>query len=240
MLQWNLLMVLISKKVLVSVVLSPTSRIVWYALRNRINYISGVFFTSLAVTLQGAYMFMSLTLNRFPAVLVRVYVICPFLHLAPFSLFCKLFYWPTLWVPAVFEGKKCFFYSIKCCKVYFVVFGRYSLIPVGEGHHDVKRSQDEAEVEERVAVGHAVLFVIHGPSHSILPHFCVLIHRQLLPLLRLHQLIHLRVIGWSDAARNMLKGIFFTHADSIHQLLKKKSPPVLNVSWSIFMALAAC
>lgn len=45
----------------------------------------------------------------------------------------------------------------------------YLLVPVSEGHHDVERSQQEAEVEEGVAVGHAVLFVVHGAVDSVLP-----------------------------------------------------------------------
>ena len=40
------------------------------------------------------------------------------------------------------------------------VYNKYLLVPMGEGHHDVERSQAEHEVEEAVAVGNAVLLII--------------------------------------------------------------------------------
>lgn len=36
-------------------------------------------------------------------------------------------------------------------------------VPVGQSHHDVKRGQEEHEVEERVAVRDAILLVVYGP-----------------------------------------------------------------------------
>lgn len=74
---------------------------------------------------------------------------------------------------------------------------RYLLVPVGEGHHDVEGGQTEAEVEEGVAVGDSLLFVVHGPSGSVLP-YCDLRGGQNLTLLSLHQLVHLGVVGGAD------------------------------------------
>jgi len=37
-------------------------------------------------------------------------------------------------------------------------------VPVGEGHHDVQRGQEQHEVEEGVGVGDAVLLVVCGPG----------------------------------------------------------------------------
>ena len=77
---------------------------------------------------------------------------------------------------------------------------RYSHVPVGERHHDVEGGQEQAEVEEGVAVGHGLLFVVHGAAHSVLPGARVVVGGQTLTLLRLHQLVHLRVVGGADAA----------------------------------------
>ena len=40
-------------------------------------------------------------------------------------------------------------------------------VPVGEGHHDVEGGQEQHEVEEGVAVGDAVLLIVHGTVHTI-------------------------------------------------------------------------
>ena len=37
-----------------------------------------------------------------------------------------------------------------------------SPVPVGEGHHDIQRGQEQHEVEEGVGVGDAVLLVVRG------------------------------------------------------------------------------
>lgn len=41
----------------------------------------------------------------------------------------------------------------------------YGPVPVGEGHHNVERGQEEHEVEEGVAVlDHVLLIVLHSPG----------------------------------------------------------------------------
>lgn len=77
---------------------------------------------------------------------------------------------------------------------------RYSHVPVGEGHHDVERGQEEAEVEEGVVVGHSLLLVVHGTPNPPLVWGVIHIHGQTLPLLRLHQPVDLSVVGGADAA----------------------------------------
>ena len=77
--------------------------------------------------------------------------------------------------------------------------GDYALVPVGERHHDVEGGQEEAEVEEGVAVSDAVLLVVHGPPDAVLAHGG-LRHGQDLPFLGLHQLVDLGVGGGADAA----------------------------------------
>lgn len=76
----------------------------------------------------------------------------------------------------------------------------YLLVPVGQGHHDVEGGQEEAEVEEGVAVGDTLLFVVHGPSHSVLARVGLGVCGQALALFSLHQLVHLGVVGGADAA----------------------------------------
>ncbi len=72
---------------------------------------------------------------------------------------------------------------------------RYSLVPVGQGHHDVEGGQEQREMEEGVAVCDAVLFVIHSASHAVLRDVLAGISgRQPLNFLCLHQLIHLAVV----------------------------------------------
>lgn len=81
----------------------------------------------------------------------------------------------------------------------------YLLVPVGEGHHDVEGGQKEADVEEGVAVGDRLPFVVHGPSGSVLP-YRSLHGGQTLILLGLHQLVHLGVVGWANTVAD--KGTF--------------------------------
>lgn len=71
------------------------------------------------------------------------------------------------------------------------------LVPVGESHHDVEGSQQEAEVEEGVAVGDTILFVVHSPANSIFP-YRGLLNGQTLTLLGLHQLVNLGVVRGAD------------------------------------------
>lgn len=49
------------------------------------------------------------------------------------------------------------------CRIYVSVLAVVIPVPVGQSHHDVKRGQEEHEVEERVAVRDAILLVVHGP-----------------------------------------------------------------------------
>lgn len=70
-------------------------------------------------------------------------------------------------------------------------------VPVGERHHDVERSQAEAEVEEGVVVGDPILLVVHGPSCPVLLHRGH-VGRQTLAVFRLHQPVHLGVVGRAD------------------------------------------
>ena len=49
--------------------------------------------------------------------------------------------------------------------------------PVGEGHHDVERGQEEDEVEEEVTVGHALALVV---DHLLTPLVLVINHHLLL------------------------------------------------------------
>jgi len=65
-------------------------------------------------------------------------------------------------------------------------------VPVGERHHDMDRSEYQAQVEEGVAVGDTVLLVVEGPAlgdHLLLRGVQ---HRR--ALLRLHQAVHLPVV----------------------------------------------
>lgn len=48
--------------------------------------------------------------------------------------------------------------------------------PVGEGHHDIQRRQEEDEMEEEVAVGHALRLVVN----DLLAAFVVVVHHKLL------------------------------------------------------------
>lgn len=82
------------------------------------------------------------------------------------------------------------------------VVDRYLLVPVGEGHHNVERSQEQAEVEEGVAVGHSLLFVVHSTSRSVVWGAGVVISGQIAGFLRLHELVHLSVVGGADAVEN--------------------------------------
>lgn len=75
----------------------------------------------------------------------------------------------------------------------------YLLVPVGERHHDVEGGQEEAEVEEGVAVGDSLLFVVHSPLHSALACVSLGVGGQALALLSLHQLVHLGIVGGADA-----------------------------------------
>lgn len=83
---------------------------------------------------------------------------------------------------------------------------RYLLVPVGEGHHDVEGGQEEAEVEEGVAVGDSLLFVVHSSSHSILPCRGLAVGGQNLAVLSLHQLVHLGVVGGADTVADESTG----------------------------------
>ena len=78
----------------------------------------------------------------------------------------------------------------------------YLLVPVGESHHDVERGQAEAEVEEGVAVGDPVLFVVHGTSDPALTVGGLVVCSQSLALLCLHQLVYLCVVGRTDAVED--------------------------------------
>lgn len=83
--------------------------------------------------------------------------------------------------------------------------GGHLLVPVSESHHDVEGGQKEAEVEEGVAVGDALFFVVYGPSDSVFT--CHLfVSGQTLALLSLHQLVHLGVVGRSDAVAGEITG----------------------------------
>lgn len=74
---------------------------------------------------------------------------------------------------------------------------RHLLVPVGESHHDVEGGQKKGEVEEGVAVGDSLLFIVHGPSDSVLPYWG-LCDGQTLSFLGLHQPVHLGVVGGAD------------------------------------------
>lgn len=47
--------------------------------------------------------------------------------------------------------------------------------PVGEGHHDVQRSQEEDEMKEEVAVGHSLRLVVN----NLLTAFILIVHHKL-------------------------------------------------------------
>lgn len=104
------------------------------------------------------------------------------------------------------------------------------LVPVGEGHHDVEGGQEEAEVEERVAVGDSLLFVVHGPSDTVLP--CHgLVGGQTLALLCPHQLVHLGVVRGADAAG--AQGLILAYIQYVDVCFQAWS---WNASfWSIYM-----
>ncbi len=72
----------------------------------------------------------------------------------------------------------------------------YLLVPVGESHHDVQRSQTEVEVEKGVAVSDSILLIVHGSAYAILSHH-TLFNRPFI-LLRLHQPVYLGVSGRTD------------------------------------------
>lgn len=72
------------------------------------------------------------------------------------------------------------------------------LVPVGEGHHDIERSQAEVEVEKGVAIGDSVLLIVHSSAQAVLPDHA-LFNRP--SRLRLHQLVYLGVTGGSDTSR---------------------------------------
>lgn len=68
-------------------------------------------------------------------------------------------------------------------------------VPVGECHHNVDRSEYQAQVEEGIAVGDTVLLVVKGPAlgdHHLLLLLRGVQHRR--ALLRLHQAVHLPVV----------------------------------------------
>lgn len=48
--------------------------------------------------------------------------------------------------------------------------------PVGEGHHDVERSQEEDKMEEEVAVGHSLGLVVN----NLLTAFVLIVNHKLL------------------------------------------------------------
>lgn len=50
--------------------------------------------------------------------------------------------------------------------------------PVGESHHDIKRSQEEDKVEEEVAVGHPLALVVDDPlaAFTLVVRHKVLLH----------------------------------------------------------------
>lgn len=86
------------------------------------------------------------------------------------------------------------------------VFNRYLLVPVGESHHDVQRSQTEMEVKKGVAVRDSFLLIVHSPACSILSHNTL--STRLSALLCLHQLVHLGVTRRTDA-RGQTERFFF-------------------------------
>lgn len=67
------------------------------------------------------------------------------------------------------------------------------LVPVGECHHDVQGGEHQAEVEEGVAVGDAILLVVEGPA--LAGHLLLLRGLQHgWAVLCLHQAVHLPVV----------------------------------------------
>lgn len=56
-------------------------------------------------------------------------------------------------------------------------------------------------MEEGVAVGDSIPFVVHGPSDSVLTYRGLFDGGKTLTFLCLHQLVHLGVVGGADTAR---------------------------------------
>lgn len=54
-----------------------------------------------------------------------------------------------------------------CCPLTLHLTRRLIPVPVGEGHHDVKRSQEEHEVKEGVTVSDSVPFVVYSSVDTI-------------------------------------------------------------------------
>lgn len=75
-------------------------------------------------------------------------------------------------------------------------------VPVGQCHHDVQGSQEEHEVEERIAVGDSILLVVNGTVGAI-AHFKVLWSGTILDQSGLvtgeGQFVHLSIAGVADA-----------------------------------------
>lgn len=72
-------------------------------------------------------------------------------------------------------------------------------------------------MEEGVAVGDSLLLVVHGPSYSVLPCRVLGSDGQTLVLLRLHQPVHLGVVGGADTVNTRTdtrtKEFIFTRSD---------------------------
>lgn len=86
------------------------------------------------------------------------------------------------------------------CGLYPCPTRLHAPVPVGERHHDVQGGKHQAEVEERVAVGDAILLVVKGPAlggHHLLL-LCGLQYGR--ALLCPQQAVHLPVVGGAQTA----------------------------------------
>lgn len=70
-------------------------------------------------------------------------------------------------------------------------------VPIGERHHDVQGGEHQAEVEEGVAVGDAVLLIVKGLACHVLLLRALQYGRA---LLRPHQSVHLLVVRGAHTA----------------------------------------
>lgn len=75
--------------------------------------------------------------------------------------------------------------------------GGVRLVPVGQGHHDVKRGQTKMKVEKAVAVRDAIFLIIHSSAYAVLPDHTLTSGASLLCL---HQLVYLGIAGGADTS----------------------------------------